>query len=148
MPKYSIFGLFRGSNPYSCLNQHFCIFFEPFFVRFGLTLIREIQPPNLPIFTKKPPKSAVFSMCIFFVYTLWWREMDSNHRSRRQQIYSLPPLATREPLQVWSRRWDLNPQPTDYKSVALPIELLRHFFRTPFCSASGISVKRYIELYQ
>ena len=25
----------------------------------------------------------------------------------------------------WSRRWDLNPQPTDYKSVALPIELLR-----------------------
>ena len=25
--------------------------------------------------------------------------MDSNHRSRRQQIYSLPPLATREPLQ-------------------------------------------------
>ena len=26
----------------------------------------------------------------------WWRRMDSNHRSRRQQIYSLPPLATRE----------------------------------------------------
>ena len=24
-----------------------------------------------------------------------------------------------------SRRWDLNPQPTDYKSVALPIELRR-----------------------
>ena len=24
--------------------------------------------------------------------------MDSNHRSLRQQIYSLPPLATREPL--------------------------------------------------
>ncbi len=28
----------------------------------------------------------------------WWREMDSNHRSKMQQIYSLPPLATREPL--------------------------------------------------
>ncbi len=27
---------------------------------------------------------------------LWWERMDSNHRSRRQQIYSLPPLATRE----------------------------------------------------
>ena len=26
----------------------------------------------------------------------WWRRMDSNHRSRRQQIYSLPPLAARE----------------------------------------------------
>ena len=29
---------------------------------------------------------------IFF----WWGEQDSNLRSRRQQIYSLPPLATRE----------------------------------------------------
>ena len=26
----------------------------------------------------------------------WWEEVDSNHRSRRQQIYSLLPLATRE----------------------------------------------------
>jgi hypothetical protein len=27
---------------------------------------------------------------------------------------------------MWCRREDLNPQPTDYKSVALPIELPRH----------------------
>ena len=26
----------------------------------------------------------------------WWERMDSNHRSWKQQIYSLPPLATRE----------------------------------------------------
>ncbi len=26
----------------------------------------------------------------------------------------------------WCRREDLNPQPTDYKSVALPVELHRH----------------------
>ncbi len=26
----------------------------------------------------------------------------------------------------WCRQEDLNPQPTDYKSVALPIELHRH----------------------
>ena len=26
----------------------------------------------------------------------WWERVDSNHRSHRQQIYSLPPLATRE----------------------------------------------------
>ena len=32
------------------------------------------------------------------VDAFWWREMDSNHRSKMQQIYSLPPLATREPL--------------------------------------------------
>ena len=32
----------------------------------------------------------------------WWERVDSNHRSRRQQIYSLPPLATRErsPIQL------------------------------------------------
>jgi hypothetical protein len=49
----------------------------------------------------------------------------------RRQIYSLFPLATRESLQEktsqfdawWSWRWDSNPQPADYKSAALPIEL-------------------------
>ena len=29
----------------------------------------------------------------------WWWGMDSNHRRRSQQIYSLPPLAAREPHQ-------------------------------------------------
>ena len=29
---------------------------------------------------------------------------------------------------LWSRRWDSNPQPTDYKSVALPIELRRLWY--------------------
>lgn len=28
----------------------------------------------------------------------WWRGMDSNHRRQSRQIYSLIPLATREPL--------------------------------------------------
>ena len=27
---------------------------------------------------------------------------------------------------LWSWRWDLNPQPADYKSAALPIELHQH----------------------
>ena len=27
----------------------------------------------------------------------WWGGVDSNHRSNKQQIYSLSPLATREP---------------------------------------------------
>ena len=48
-----------------------------------------------------------------------------------RQIYSLLPLAARAPLREndstrnpsWSWRWDLNPQPADYKSAALPIEL-------------------------
>lgn len=67
------------------------------------------------------------------IYGVWWTGVDSNHRKLSWQIYSLLPLATREPVHInvrallWSRRWDLNPQPTDYKSVALPIELFRLF---------------------
>jgi hypothetical protein len=30
-----------------------------------------------------------------------------------------------------SWQWDLNPQPTDYKSVALPIELCQHSTLAP-----------------
>ncbi len=75
----------------------------------------------------------------------WWGELDSNQRSQRQQIYSLPPLTTRAspqqrrtllfdtlycnreppPQKHWSRRWDSNPQPEVYKTPALPIELRR-----------------------
>ena len=75
----------------------------------------------------------------------WWERVDSNHRSRRQQIYSLPPLATREhshikfclkpsqassPIRThirWSWWTDSNPRPADYKSAALPTELHQHF---------------------
>jgi hypothetical protein len=28
---------------------------------------------------------------------------------------------------IWSWRWDSNPQPADYKSAALPIELRQHY---------------------
>ena len=66
--------------------------------------------------------------------------MDSNHRSLRRQIYSLLPLATRERTHIscakrksrWSWRWDSNPQPADYKSAALPIEL-----RQPIIGSTG-----------
>ena len=33
---------------------------------------------------------------IFFITVFWWELVDSNHRSIKQQIYSLSPLATRE----------------------------------------------------
>ena len=53
--------------------------------------------------------------------------MDSNHRRLSRQIYSLLPLATREPThEIWSWRRESNPQPADYKSAALPIELRQH----------------------
>ncbi len=40
----------------------------------------------------------------FPVSFLWWRGVDSNHRSLRRQIYSLLPLATREPIHDDSKR--------------------------------------------
>ena len=36
---------------------------------------------------------------------------------------------------LWSWRWDLNPQPADYKSAALPIELRQHEAR---CCGSNL----------
>ena len=81
---------------------------------------------------------------------LQWGVQDSNLRRLSHQIYSLTPLTAREtPLanpisrafptdlaaasaafpspppvvHPWSQRRDLNPQPADYKSAALPIEL-------------------------
>ena len=51
----------------------------------------------------------------------------------KERIYSPPRLATSLlPSMRWCRPEDLNPQPTDYKSVALPIELGRvtKWFRT------------------
>ena len=43
----------------------------------------------------------------------------------KEQIYSLPRLTTSLSLQKWCRLRESNPQPTDYKSVALPITLSR-----------------------
>ena len=71
-------------------------------------------------------------MCVSF---MWWEGVDSNHRSRRRQIYSLMHLATLQPARIkflprphrwtgkWSWRLESNPQPADYKSAALPVEL-------------------------
>ncbi len=39
----------------------------------------------------KLKKALAFASAFF-----WWERVDSDHRSQRQQIYSLPPLATRE----------------------------------------------------
>ena len=61
---------------------------------------------NIPDINKKSePIPNREKVRIFYV---WWGKVDSNHRSYKQQIYSLSPLATREfphimvPL-VWSR---------------------------------------------
>ena len=77
---------------------------------------------------------------------VWWREKDSNLRSQRRQIYSLLPLTTRESLHGlslrinWSWQKELNPQPTDYKSVALPIELCQRFSFVTSVSIKDVGV--------
>ena len=57
-----------------------------------------------------------------------WARMDSNHRTRKRrdlQSLAVGHLATcPTPL---SQRRDSNPRPADYKSAALPAELLWHF---------------------
>ena len=39
----------------------------------------------------------------------WWRGLDSNQRSETRQIYSLLPLATREPLHILELAIGLEP---------------------------------------
>ena len=56
-----------------------------------------------------------------------WAEVDSNHRSNLQQIYSLSPLATRESAHFKThnilcelRGQDLNLRPSGYEPDELP----------------------------
>ena len=45
------------------------------------------------------------------LYVVWnksitkWMEVDSNHRSETQQIYSLSPLATRESIHIMPKHY-------------------------------------------
>ena len=89
--------------------------------------------------TPPVPHKRDTRMCVSF---MWWEGVDSNHRSRRRQIYSLMHLATLQPARIkllprphggrelfWSWRLESNPQPADYKSAALPVELRQHAWR-------------------
>ena len=52
---------------------------------------------------------------------VWWGKVDSNHRSYKQQIYSLSPLATREFPQIFSSCRNL---------FMIPhiLQIVKHFF--------------------
>ena len=43
----------------------------------------------------------------------------------------------------WCRNQDLNPEPTDYKSVALPIELFRHWCSHPDLNRNSFNRSRF-----
>ena len=52
--------------------------------------------------------------------------MDSNHRSQRQQIYSLPPLAAREPHHlILERVKGIEPSRSAWKAEVLPLNYTR-----------------------
>ena len=57
-----------------------------------------IWRPNHAVFLTHPIQKQQIqnSICCF-----WWKGVDSNHRSRRRQIYSLLPLAAREPFRIF-----------------------------------------------
>ena len=49
----------------------------------------------------------------------WWRGEDSNLRRRSRQIYSLIPLATREPLQARAGHSDASPPQSQYNILKI-----------------------------
>ncbi len=56
---------------------------------------REIVRMGVDLTVYRTKKASSMS----WLFSIWWRGTDSNHRRRSRQIYSLLPLATREPLQ-------------------------------------------------
>ena len=78
----------------------------------------------------------------------WWREKDSNLRSRRRQIYSLLPLAARESLQkngAGDRNWTHNLLITSQLLYLLSYASII----TTRCivSSATLSVKNFLKLF-
>ena len=71
----------------------------------GITTHGILSPGRLPV----PPLRQemlirflrkAYALCTVFSTSHQWAEVDSNHRSKLQQIYSLSPLATRESIHM------------------------------------------------
>ena len=58
-----------------------------------------VPPRRLAMSTYRPYYGLLRAMHVTYVKCKWM-EVDSNHRSNLQQIYSLSPLATRESIHV------------------------------------------------
>ena len=87
---------------------------------FGIDYSTQVSICNVPNKNKKPePIPHREEVRISYV---WWGKVDSNHRSYKQQIYSLSPLATREFPQIFSSCRNL---------FMIPhiLQIVKHFFR-------------------
>lgn len=96
-----------------------------------------------PIFNDTTKKKACD---IFFVTGFWWELVDSNHRSIKQQIYSLSPLATRESSHIMPSSRVL-----DYYSKRLPkmqafFEIFYRFFHQLYQSISFVAASSFCSL--
>lgn len=93
----------------------------------------------------KPPISndtAKKKACdIFFVTGFWWELVDSNHRSIKQQIYSLSPLATRESSLILFRA----PHSSALVYYSRAPQKMQAFFQKKFVDNSS-TVKYFISL--
>lgn len=77
---------------------------------------------------------------------IWWELVDSNHRSIKQQIYSLSPLATRESSHIMPSSRVL-----DYYSKRLPkmqafFEIFYRFFHQLYQSISFVAASSFCSL--
>ena len=75
----------------------------------------------------------------------WWWEMDSNHRSQRQQIYSLPPLAARESHRM-ERVKGIEPSQSAWKADVLPLNYTRKWYGAEY-TALFANVKPYSSFF-
>ena len=86
---------------------------------FGIDYSTQVSICNVPNKNKKP-KSIPHREEVRISH-VWWGKVDSNHRSYKQQIYSLSPLATREFPQIFSSCRNL---------FMIPhiLQIVKHFF--------------------
>ena len=73
------------------------------------------------------------------IFLIWWARVDSNHRSIKQQIYSLSPLATREHAHIHFCHPALV-LPADLFSLPRLLWFVKKFFQLSFfdlCSAAA-----------
>ena len=121
-----------------------------YFIRFSMIILRRIFPTgglkleslsNVPRTYMWTLKRSVWSP---WLSSLWWAQVDSNHRPHAYQACALTTWAM-SPLvircisflsRLWWRWWDSNPWPPACRAGALPTELHPHclgfYFEFPF----------------